>query len=82
MHPIDDRSPLYGVTKEALDEDETTIIITLTGLDETVGQNIYAHHPFAAQDILWNMRFVDILSWTPKGDRYIDYSHFHDVTPL
>lgn len=82
MHPIDDRSPLYGVTPEALDEDEATIIITLTGLDETVGQNIYAHHTFAANDILWNMRFVDILAWTPNGDRYIDYSHFHDVKPL
>lgn len=82
MHPIDDRSPLYGVTPEMLDEDETTIIITLSGIDETVGQNIYAHHTFAAKDILWNMRFVDILAWTPNGDRYIDYSHFHDVTPL
>lgn len=82
MHPIDSSSPLYGVTQEELEEDETTIIITLTGLDETVGQNIYAHYTFAAKDILWNMRFVDILSWTPNGDRYIDYSHFHDVTPL
>ncbi len=82
MHPIDDRSPLYGVTPEALDEDEATIIITLTGLDETVGQNIYAHHTFAANDILWNMRFVDILAWTPNGDRYIDYNHFHEVKPL
>ncbi|KJH70943.1 ion channel [Aliterella atlantica] len=82
MHPIDSSSPLYGVSKEALAEDETTIIITLTGLDETVGQNIYAHHTFAAQDILWDMRFVDILAWTPNGDRYVDYSHFHEVKPL
>jgi len=57
-------------------------IAYISGLDETVGQNIYAHHTFAAKDILWNMRFVDILAWTSKGDRYIDYSHFHDVTPL
>lgn len=82
MHPIDSSSPLYGVTQEALEEDETTIIITLTGLDETVGQNIYAHHTFAAQDILWDMRFVDILAWKANGDRYIDYSHFHEVKPL
>lgn len=82
MHPIDSSSPLYGVTQEALADDEATIIITLTGLDETVGQNIYAHHTFAAQDILWNMRFVDILAWTANGDRYIDYSHFHEVKPL
>lgn len=82
IHPIDDRSPLYGVSPESLFEDETTILVTLTGLDETVGQNIYAHHRFASQDIFWNMRFVDILIWKPNGDRYIDYSHFHDVKPL
>ena len=82
LHPIDDRSPLYGVTPKSLMEDETTILVTLTGLDETVGQSIYAHHTFASRDILWDMRFVDILVWKPNGDRYIDYSHFHDVKPL
>ena len=66
----------------SLMEVETTILVTLTGFDETVGQNIYAHHTFASRDILWNMRFVDILVWKPNGDRYIDYSHFHDVKPL
>lgn len=82
MHPIDDRSPLYRVTPEALAEDETTIIVTLSGLDQTVGQNIYTQHIFAAQDILWDMRFVDVLAWKSNGDRYIDYSHFHEVKPL
>ncbi len=82
IHPIDEFSPLYGVKPESLFEDETTILITLIGIDETVGQNIYAHHTFASQDILWNMRFVDILVWEPNGDRYIDYSHFHDVKPI
>jgi inward rectifier potassium channel len=82
IHPIDEFSPLYGVTPESLIEDETTVLITLTGIDEAVGQNIYAHYTFGSQDILWDMRFVDILVWKPNGDRYIDYSHFHDVKPL
>lgn len=69
IHPIDKLSPLYGVSPESLLEDETTILVTLTGLDETVGQNIYAHHTFASKDILWSMRFIDILVWKPNGDR-------------
>lgn len=82
MHPIDEHSPLYGATPETLAEAETAIVITLTGLDETVSQTVHARHTFAVQEILWNMRFADILLRMPHGHRYIDYTRFHDVIPL
>lgn len=82
MHPIDERSPLYGVTPQELVEDEMEVVVTLTGIDETVSQTIHARHSYIAEEILWNMRFVDILSKTPKGKRSIDYTRFHDVIPL
>ncbi|MCL1475606.1 ion channel [Argonema antarcticum] len=82
MHPIDEMSPLYGLTAESLAEANFDLIVTLTGLDETVSQTIHARHYFGAQDIRWNMRFVDILSRMPDGLLAIDYTNFHDVTPL
>ncbi|MEC4813600.1 MAG: ion channel, partial [Scytonema sp. PMC 1069.18] len=82
MHPIDENSPLYGVTSEAMVEDEMEVVVTLTGLDETVSQTIHARHSYIAEEILWNVRFVDILSRTRDGKRTIDYSCFHDVMPL
>lgn len=83
MHPIDETSPLYGATPETLAQAETDIVITLTGLDETVSQNIHARHSFSDREILWNMRFVDIFTpaRTPDGQRLIDYTRFHDVVP-
>lgn len=82
MHPIDESSPLYKATPEILAQQEASIIITLIGIDETVSQTIHARHVYIARDILWNMRFVDIMLRTLDGDRYLDYSRFHDVTPL
>ncbi|MFQ4141187.1 ion channel [Chlorogloeopsis sp. ULAP02] len=82
MHPIDQNSPLYGVTPEDMIEDEMEVVVTLTGLDETVSQIIHARHSFIAGEIFWNMRFVDILSKTREGRRTIDYSRFHDVIPI
>ena len=82
MHPIDEYSPLYGATPETLAAAETMLVITLTGLDETVSHTIHARHTFAAHEILWNMRFVDIISKTKDGQRYVDYTRFHDVTPM
>ncbi|MBW4635902.1 MAG: ATP-sensitive inward rectifier potassium channel 10 [Iphinoe sp. HA4291-MV1] len=82
MHPIDESSPLYGVSPEEMAEDGMEVVITLTGLDETVSQTIHARHSYVAEEILWNMRFVDILSKTQDGRRSINYSRFHDVMPI
>jgi inward rectifier potassium channel len=82
MHVIDENSPLYGMTFEDFFQQEAEIIISLTGLDETVSQTIHARHSFIADEILWNYKFVDILSTTPDGRRRIDYTRFHDVIPL
>ena len=35
---------------------------------------------YAANEIIWNRRFVDIIHKTADGHRYVDYAHFHDVT--
>lgn len=82
MHTIDETSPLYGATTDSLVKVQAEIVITLTGIDETVSQTIHARHSFPAQKILWNMRFVDILSRTPDGRVSIDYNHFHDVASI
>jgi inward rectifier potassium channel len=82
MHQIDESSPLFGETAESLAEAETDIVVTLLGLDETVSQTIHARHYYLAEEILWNMRFVDIISNKSDGRRVIDYTRFHDVIPL
>ncbi|MBD2594739.1 ATP-sensitive inward rectifier potassium channel 10 [Nostoc spongiaeforme FACHB-130] len=82
MHIIDESSPLYGVTPDSLIQTNSMLMISLTGIDETVAQVVHARHSYGANDILWNHRFVDILHHTSDGHRYIDYNHFHDVLPL
>ena len=82
MHPIDENSPLYAITSDRMSEDNMEILVTFTGLDETVSQTIHARHSFVSGEILRNMRFVDILSRTPDGRRSIDFSRFHDVMPI
>lgn len=81
MHPIDESSPLHGATLEALIQMKTSLVVSLSGLDETVAQVIHARHVYAAQDLLWNSRFADIFYETPEGHRYIDYRLFHEVMP-
>jgi len=82
MHPIDENSPLYDITVEKMLASEMEILITLTGIDQTVSDNIHAHHSYIPTEILWNHQFVDILSKTQDGRRSIDYNRFHDTIPL
>lgn len=82
MHPIDENSPLYSITLDEMLEKEMEILITLTGIDQTVSDNIHAHHSYIPTEILWNHRFADILSKTRNGKRSVDYNRFHDAVAL
>ena len=82
MHPINESSPLYGVTLEEMLEKEMEILITITGIDQTVSDNIHAHYSYIPTEILWNHKFADILSKTQDGKRSVDYSCFHDAVML
>jgi inward rectifier potassium channel len=84
MHRIDERSLFYGPDAiERLRGLDAEIYLSLTGVDETIGQTIHARHTYALEDIVWNALFVDVLS-IPKrdGDRVLDYSAFHEVKAL
>lgn len=82
MHPITPESPLFGLTATDLYERDARIIITFTGLDETVSQTVHGRHQYEPAQILWNMQFVDVLEVLPGGDRVIDYSDFHRAVPI
>jgi inward rectifier potassium channel len=80
IHPITPTSPLHGATPESLAAAEAEIVVSLLGLDEQFSQTVHARHRYAAADIVWNARLVDVLF--RDGRREIDYEHFHDVVPL
>src|SRR2546427_401225 len=82
IHPIDERSPIFGATQESLRTDEGEIVVSVTGIDETFSQTIYARYSYLADEIVWDARFADVMSVLPDGRRLVDYSRFHDVVSL
>ncbi|MEM8719818.1 MAG: ion channel [Cyanobacteria bacterium P01_G01_bin.39] len=82
MHLIDEDSPLWQATPESLAKTRAMLVISFSGIDETVCQSLHAPHCYGADDILWSHRFVDIVRQTPQGHQYVDYTHFHRATPV
>jgi inward rectifier potassium channel len=81
MHRITESSPLWGATPESLAESEAELVLTLTGLDETSAQSLYASGRYGSEKIRWGARHADILTPLPDGRIRLDMTRFHDLTP-
>jgi inward rectifier potassium channel len=82
MHPINEASPLYGLTPEQMADEEMELIVMLSGMDETVADQIFARHAYWHDEILWQKRFVDVISIAPSGHRVLDLTRFHETANL
>jgi inward rectifier potassium channel len=79
MHLIDPDSPIYGLTAKDLAQRHANLSVLISGVDETVAYTITARHNYATEEILFDRRFEDIIHNADNGDRYFDYSRFHQV---
>lgn len=82
LHPIDSSSPLYGATPESLVRDHAQIIASLNGIDNTVSYTLNLQHSYAADEILFNYCFKNILYTNLNGKRHFDFNYFHQVIPI
>jgi inward rectifier potassium channel len=81
IHPIDINSPLYGATAQSLKASDAEITVSLTGIDETFSQTVYARYYYDAEDIIWGARLADITSRTPEGEFYLNFTRYDQVVP-
>jgi len=80
MHTINESSPLYGITLETMERLKAQILVSLTGVDETIEGTIHARHMYSYRSIKFNHRFADLIHMGSDGSRYIDYTNFHEIT--
>jgi inward rectifier potassium channel len=81
VHPIDAGSPLAGQDPASLERAQADLVVSLSGIDEGLSQNIHARHGYRASDLVWNARFADILD-TRERRSVVDYRRFHDTEPV
>ena len=79
MHRIDEHSPLYGLTHQDLMRTNAALLVSVSGIDQTVNQAIHTRHNYYAGDLRWEKHFKDIIYELEDGDRYIDFADFHEV---
>ncbi len=82
VHPIDERSPLFGFSHADLVEKEAEFLILLTGTDETFSQTVHARSSYKPDEILTGHRFVNIYNPIDNnGIVSIDVGKLSDTEP-
>jgi inward rectifier potassium channel len=81
VHPIDEKSPLYGWSDRMLKEAGAEFLILLTGIDETFSQQVHARSSYNADEIVWSAKFRNLYDHPEHANLAIDLSRFHAVEP-
>src|SRR6185503_282417 len=68
VHPVDETSPLYGLTHEDLRRTDAEFLILLTGIDETFSQTVHARSSYKADEVVWNARFANVFNRALEND--------------
>jgi inward rectifier potassium channel len=81
VHPIDDASPMKGMTKEEFDASDAEILILLSAIDETFAQPVHARSSYKYRDAIWNVKFRDIFHPSTDGKISIDLRRLSEIEP-
>ncbi len=83
VHPIDEASPLRGLTHRDLTGSDAEFLILLTGIDETFSQTVQARSSYKPDEVVWNARFKDIYR-RPRdgGSLSVDIGRIHEIERL
>src|SRR5207302_4257215 len=60
VHPIDDKSPMFGLTSQELERTDAEVLILISGTDETFSQTVHARTSYKPAEILWGYKFANI----------------------
>ncbi len=68
VHPIDEKSPLYGMTDADLRNSDAEIMILLSAADETFAQVVHTRTSYKADQIRVGSKFISIYNDYSEGE--------------
>lgn len=81
IHPINEQSPLWNLTPERIEAEAPTLMVSVTGFDESISAPITDRKTYRAADVRLGHTFVDIIRDLPNGFIELDITRIHDTEP-
>jgi inward rectifier potassium channel len=81
VHPIDEKSPLFGKSVKDLDDHAVELLVLIRGFDDTFSQVVNAQSSYRYDEILWGKKFVPAFRNDEHGHLDLDLSKIDSVEP-
>lgn len=84
VHPIDETSPLYGLSPADFTACDVEFLVLLSAVDEAFAQEVHTRSSYKANEIVWNARFTDAFLRSEDGQELVglDVAKLHDIEPV
>ncbi len=67
VHPIDEKSPLWGLNAESLAKANAEFIIIITAIDKDLDRKVYARFSYWHDELIFGARFVTMIEQSSDG---------------
>jgi inward rectifier potassium channel len=85
VHPIDERSPLWGVGEAELAASEPEFLVLINGFDETFSQTVHTRSSYRGEEVVWGGQYASVFN-PPDADGTLSVDarrlHAFDRVPL
>jgi len=81
VHPIDQASPLYGVTAQQLADRSAEFLVLINGFDDTFSQVVHARTSYRYDEIIWGARFTSAFHADDRGELVLRLDRIDETEP-
>lgn len=83
-HEINENSPMFGKTAEALQEERALFFVSVVGIDPVIAAEVQTQKDYTWRDLEFGHRFVEIYKESKTKERHltVDYGRLHDTEPV
>jgi inward rectifier potassium channel len=82
IHPIDEDSPLFGLSDARLAAEAPTVMVSIVGFDEAISSTVNDRQTYRPEDVRFGHVFDNILRDLPDGFIELDITRIHDTSPI
>lgn len=72
VHPIDENSPIYGMSEQDMIDQEVELFILVKAFDDSFSQTVYSRTSYLGKEIIWGAKFIPMFSLQADSSTNLD----------
>ena len=79
VHPVDNASPLWGLSAEDLARLQAEFLILIKAFDDTFFQTVHVRHSYRHEEVVWGARFLPAFEVDSAGKMVLDLKRLSEI---